>query len=105
MASSGKYTDLWTKQRTSIKDKLNNVIVKQSIQLNSEDFNKAGNRSDYTFNLEFVNGIVSNNIGGSAVVRDLAQVLENSSEIKEILKTGHYKINMDRQFCVWIERK
>lgn len=105
MASSGKYTDLWTKQRISIKDKLGNSTTKQSIQLNSEDFNKVGNRSNYSFNLEFVNGIISNNIGGSAVARDLAQVLENSNEIKEILKTGHYKINMDRQFCLWIERK
>ena len=105
MASSGKYTDLWTKQRIYIKDKLANATTKQSIQLNSEDFNKVGNRSNYSFNLEFVNGIVCNNIGGSAVARDLAQVLENSNEIKEILKTGHYKINMDRQFCLWIERK
>jgi hypothetical protein len=105
MASSGKYTDLWTKQRTSIQNKLNNATTKQSIQLNSEDFNKVGNRSNYSFNLEFLNGTVSNNIGGSAVARDLAQVLENSKEIKEILKTGHFKINMDRQFCLWIEKR
>jgi plasmid maintenance system killer protein len=105
MASSGKYTDLWTKQIKFIKDKLNDATTKQSIQLNSEDFNKVGNRSNYSFNLEFVNGIVRNNIGGSAVARDLAQVLENINEIKEILKTGHYKINIDRQFCLCIERK
>ncbi len=105
MASSGKYTDLWSKQRTSIQDKLKNAKTKQSIQLNSEDFNEVGNRSNYSFNLEFLNGIVSNNIGGSAVARDLAQVLANSKEIKEILKTGHFKINMDRQFCLWIGRK
>jgi len=105
MASTGKYTDLWTKQRISIKEKLGIATTKQSIQLNSDDFNKVGNRSSYSFNLEFVNGIVSNNLGGSAVARDLAQVLENSNEIKEILKTGHYKINMDRQFCLWIEKK
>ena len=102
---SGKYTDLWTKQRTSITDKLVNTTDKQTIQLNSEDFNNVGNRRNYSFNLEFINGIVSNNISGSAVARDLAQVLENSKDIKEILKTGHYKINMDRQFCLWIERK
>lgn len=106
MASSGKYTDLWTKQRESIKDKLNSItITKQSIQLNSEDFNRVGNRSNYSFNLEFENGIVSNNIGGSAVARDLAKILENSKEIKEILKTRYYKLNMDKGFCLWIERK
>lgn len=105
MASSGKYNDLWTKQRISIKDKLNNATTKQSIQLNSEDFNKVGNRNNYSFDLEILNGIVSNNIGGSAVARDLAQVLESSNEIIEILKTGHFKINMDKQFCLKIERK
>lgn len=105
MASSGKYSDLWAKQRSSIHDKLSNATTTQSIQLNSEDFNKVGNRNNYSFNLEFLNGTVSNNIGGSAVARDLAQVLENSKEIKEILKTGHFKINMDKQFCLWMVRR
>lgn len=105
MSSSGKYVDLWAKQRTSIKDKLKNATTQQSIQLNSEEFRNVGNRSNYSFNLEFENGIVSNNIGGSAVARDLAKVLETSIEIKEILKTGHFKINMDRGFCLWIQRK
>ena len=102
---SGKYTDLWIKQKIAIHDKLKNATTKQSIQLNSEDFDKVGNRSNYSFNLEFLNGVVSNNIGGSAVARDLAQVLKSSKEINDILKAGHFKINMDRQFCLWIERK
>jgi len=105
MVSAGKYTDLWTKQRIAIKEKLGIATTKQSIQLDSEDFDRVGKRSSYSFNLEFVNGIVGNNIDGSAVARDLAKVLENSKEIKEILKTGHFKINMDRQFCLWIEEK
>ncbi|OJV36896.1 MAG: hypothetical protein BGO29_01790 [Bacteroidales bacterium 36-12] len=105
MAPSGKYTDLWSKQRALIQVKLNNATTKQSIQLNSEDFNKVGNRSNYSFNLEFLNGIVSNNIDGSAVARDLAKVIEDSKEIREILKMGHFKFNMDRQFCLWIEKR
>lgn len=104
-SSSGIYCDLWTKQRMFIKDKLRNASTKQSIQLNSHDFNKVGNRKNYSFNLEFINCIVSNDNSGSAVARDLAQVLESSNEIKGILKTGHYKINMDKQFCLWIQRK
>ncbi len=58
----------------------------------------------YSFNLEFINGIVSNNIDGSAVARDLAKVLENSLEIKKILNLGHFKIRMDKDFCLWIEK-
>lgn len=107
MSSSGKYINLWTKHRVSIKDKLKSAEIKQSIQLNYEEFNNVGNRnkSNYSFNLEFENGIVSNNIGGSAVARDLKKVLEASNEIIKILKTGHYKLNMDKGFCLWIERK
>lgn len=105
ITSTGKYIELWKKQTTFIIEQLNNRANKKSIQLNSDDFNKVGNRITYSFNIEFVNGIVSNNTSGSAVARDLVEVLANSKEIKEILKTGHYKINMDKRFCLWIERK
>lgn len=105
MSSAGKYIDLWTKKRETIKEKLKVSQTKQSLQLSSDEFNRVGNRQNYSFNLEFVNGIVSNDIGGSAVARDLAKVLESSAEIREILKVGHFKINMDRQFCLWIEKK
>ena len=105
MSSSGKYFDLWLKQRSIIKDKLENSATKQSIQLNPEEFKKVGNRASYSFNLEFKDGIVANNVDGTAVARDLAKVLENSTDIKELLKEGHYKINMDRRFCLWIQKK
>lgn len=104
-SSSGKYIELWTKQRVSLNDKLKNNTIKQSIQLNSKDFNKVGNRKNYSFNLEFKNGTVINNISGSAVARDLAKVLEASDSIKETLRTGHFKIHMDKHFSLWIERK
>lgn len=104
-STPGKYTDLWTKHRTAITEKLKNADNKQSIQLNSKDFNNVGNRSNYSFNLEYKNGIVNNNISGSAVARDLAKVLENSTEIKEILKGEHFKIRLDKEFYLWIEKK
>ncbi len=105
MRSSEKYVDLWTKQRATITSKLKIAETKQSIQLNSEEFTKVGDRSNYSFNLEFKNGNVSNNTDGSAVARDLAKILKNSTEIKELLKSGHFKINMDRSFCLFIEKK
>lgn len=105
MQSSGKYVELWQKQRESIKELLKKSDSIQSLQLNPEEFRKVGNRNSYSFNLEYVNGIVSNNVDGSAVARDLDTVLENSPEIMGVLKTGHHKINMDRRFCLWIQRK
>ncbi len=105
MKPAGIYSEIWMKHRLSIQGKLKVAATRQSIQLNSEDFTNVGNRKIYSFNLEFVNGKVSNNIDGSAVARDLAKVLERSDKIKEILEIGHYKINMDKQFCLFIEKK
>lgn len=104
MNGSGKYIELWQKELKSIKKKLIASQQNQSIQLSSDEFNRAGNRQNYAFNLEFKDGVVNNNIGGSAVARDLANVLEGSSEIREILRKGHFKLNMDKQFCLWINR-
>jgi len=61
-----------------------------------------GNRQSYSFNLEFDDGVVSNNISGSAMARDLAAVLSNSSSIKSILKTGYFKFQMDNNFTLWV---
>jgi len=107
MSSQGKYIDLWTKKRNRIEEKLKVAAIEQSIQLNYEEFENVGDRAknNYTFNLEFNNGTVCNNVGGSAVARDLAKVLENSENIRELLKTGHYKFNLDRNFNLWIKKK
>ena len=104
MKTSKKYIDLWIAKRKEIKNRLKTASGKKLIQLNSDDFRKVGNRKKYSFNLEFRDGIVSNNIGGSAVARDLAAVLINSLEIKNILKSGHFKIRMDKEFILWIEK-
>ncbi len=104
MATSGKYTGLWAKQLDLIRTKVRIADPKQSIQLNRNEFMSVGNRKDYSFNLEFHNGAVSNNISGSAVARDLAETLVNSAEIREILITGNFKFNMDKAFCLWIHR-
>ena len=103
----GFYIDLWTSQRKTIREKLERVgASRASIQLNKDDFEDAGKRlkSGYGFNLEFKNGKVINNIGGSAVARDLAAVLTNDSTIKKILATGSFKINMGKDFCLYIQK-
>ena len=104
MKSSGKYIDLWTNHKEAIIEKLHLADKKQSIQLNKTDFERVGNRekSKYSFNLEFIDGIVSNNIDGTAVARDLARVLLNQLEVEKTLRSGHFKISMDKQFCLWI---
>ena len=75
-----------------------------SIVLNAKDFALVGNRKSYSLNLEFDDGIVSNNISGSAVARDLAEVLSTSSSVKSILKTGYFKFQMDKNFTLSISK-
>ena len=81
------------------------AIRKLSIQLSQEDFKKVGNRQSYSFNLEFSDGIVVNDIGGSAVARDLARVLEQNARIIKKLKGKHMKFNLDKGFTLWITNK
>ncbi len=94
------YVDLWNQHKPKILSALANASTKQTIELKEEDFQNVGNRKKYSFNLEFKDGFVSNNIGGSAVARDLARVLENTS----ILSTGHYKLNMGIHFILSIQK-
>jgi len=104
MKSSGKYLDLWTKHRELIYNKLLIASTRQTIQLEKKDFENVGNRvkSKYSFNLEFKDGVIFNDISGTAVARDLAKILLSSEKTKASLQLGHHKINMDRNFCLWI---
>lgn len=104
MSEQNKYLDLWSDKRNLIKEKLKIAQNLQSIQLSSSEFKTVGNRKDYSFNLEFENGRVKNDISGSAVARDLAKVLEGAPDVKAVLNSGHFKINMDKNFCLWIQK-
>lgn len=100
MSSSGKYIDLWSKKRGDIENILKNGNTKHALALNAKDFKQVGNRKSYTFNLEFKERKVSNNIKSSAVARDLEHVLSNS----ESIKVGHLKLNMDKDFILHIQK-
>ena len=102
--SQGKYSNIWQKALPAISEILGSSDSSKSITLNSKDFALVGNRKSYSFNLEFDNGIVSNNISGSAVARDLAAELTSSSFIKSVLNNGYFKIRMDKNFTLWISK-
>ena len=104
VGSQGKYSNIWRNELTTISEVLSSSASSGSITLNFEDFALVGNRQSYSFNLEFDDGVVSNSIGGSAVARDLAAELSNSSSMKSILKTGYFKFRMDNNFILWVSR-
>ncbi len=102
--SENKYTTLWQGYINKINSSLLQSDKPQSIQLDSKLFSQVGNRKSYAFNLEYKNGIVNNNIGGSAVARDLDKVISKSQAIKNTLKDGYYKINLDKEFLLHIKK-
>ena len=102
--SQGKYSNIWQNTLSEISKILGNSESSGSIELSSKDFALAGDRKDYSFNLEFDDGIVSNNISGSAVARDLAAELTSSSFTKSVLNNGYFKFRMDKNFTLWISK-
>jgi hypothetical protein len=82
----------------------NAVNDTQHYQMLKSEFEKYGNRqnSDYVFNLEIVNGKVANNVSGSAVARDLFDILKKGKESNELLTKNNYKINMGKSFILEI---
>jgi len=76
----------------------------QVLQLQKYEFEVSGNRKDsgYTFTLEIVNGLVSNNISGSAVARDLYDILLESEKVKSMFKEKNFKITLGREYILKI---
>jgi len=101
-----KYLATWKKYlpviRLHIKRSLNED---QSFKLNITDFESAGDRgkSGYTFNINMENGRVTNNISGSAVARDLFELLKNDEVIKGILQDKNVKISVGKSFLLSIK--
>jgi len=104
MKQKGKYLNIWQNALPAISEILGSSESSGSIKLNSKDFALVGKRKSYSFNLEFDDGVVSNTISDSAVKRDLATELSNSSSVKSILKTGYFKFRMDNNFTLWISK-
>tara|TARA_B100001105_G_scaffold239529_1_gene217508 strand:+ start:218 stop:742 length:525 start_codon:yes stop_codon:yes gene_type:complete len=104
VGSQGKYSNIWRNALPTISEILGSSAPSGSITLNFEDFVLVGNRQSYSFNLEFCDGNVSNNISGSAVARDLAAVLRSSSKIKSAIQDGVFKFRMDKNFTLWVSR-
>ncbi|MCX6265806.1 MAG: hypothetical protein NTW16_00400 [Bacteroidetes bacterium] len=101
-----KYEDIFKTVLPLIENAITDIAIRKlSIQLSQEDSKKVGNRQSYSFNLEFSDGIVANDIGGSAVARDLARVLEQNTRIIQKLKGKHMKFNLDKGFTLWITNK
>jgi hypothetical protein len=106
MKDSNIYNSLWQKYKPVIISKLKQAgIEQQEYQLSKHEFEAIGDRknSGYAINLEIENGILKNNIDGSAVARDLFEVLKSSATAKELMKNNYFKINLTKNFKLTIQ--
>ena len=83
------YTNKWKKHSVKFKAFLESDKTVETFQLSKHELENPGNRSKsgYTFNLVLKNGVTVNNIGGSAVARDLRDYLVDSPFFKKLLKS------------------
>lgn len=93
----GKYLHLWEKELPFIISAIKKNYDKK--ELRCEDFQASGDRvsSGYGFRLDIINGNVPTK-NGTAVARDLKQILENCREFKNIAKDKSILIRMGKSF-------
>lgn len=95
----GKYRQYWQELLPSIKAMIADDKPGR-LQLDKRHFELLGNRKDYSFNIQYVDGNVTNNLSGSAVARDLDHKIRASSDIRPLLAHGAYKIRMGKDFIL-----
>lgn len=100
-----KYIEIWEDVLPKIlrvlkEDKDNGVI-----SLDDSRFFNVGNRknSGYTFRLDIINGVVPCK-SGSAVARDLKQVLDSSIEFKKLAKDFYLIIRLNKEFKLHLSK-
>lgn len=100
----GKYTDIWKQQCTRILSALNGGRTTWTIP--SESFLEVGDRnsSGYNVSVTFVDGKCSQKLGGSAVARDLRDMIINVAQKEsDLFKGKTITMKMSKSFVFSIE--
>lgn len=99
------YYPLWKKKLPIIQVQMKNAVNgTKEIKMDKSEFESYGNRvvSDYFFNIEINNGKVVNNINGTAVARDLFDVLSADINCKKLLTNKYFKFSLGKEFVLRI---
>lgn len=105
MIETNLYYPLWKRYLPVFAIQIKKALAEeQEINFTQSDFHSLGNRnkSDYGFSLDLDNGKVKNNISGSAVARDLHEVLMTDIKVKDLLLGKHFKISMGKSYVLKI---
>jgi hypothetical protein len=101
------YYPLWKKYLPVISVQMRNALnAEKEIKMHKSEFEVYGNRviSDYFINLEIKNGKVVNNINGTAVARDLFDILSSDPNCKKLLANNYYKFSLGKEFVLRISK-
>ncbi|MBE6331462.1 MAG: hypothetical protein E7070_04010 [Bacteroidales bacterium] len=88
------YIDFWESYLDFFVDKFMHGGTMNDKTIDCNKLVTYGDRQKYTFHLLLENGKVSNNIGGSAVARDLYKVLSSHSAFDFITKKKRIAISL-----------
>lgn len=91
------YEHIWAKEAKSIIPVVR-IGSQSGKPLAGQPFFDAGNRKNYGFKLVINKGKVVNNIKGSAVARDLADVLLPLIAGDEQARNKHFEVKMSKDF-------
>lgn len=97
----GKYTEIWESELAFIKEATSKRNVSKK-KLSKAAFEAAGNRKNYGFRLDIMNGIVPTK-RGTAVARDLKAVLDEDEDFKDLAKDKYILIQMGKSFELKVE--
>ena len=100
------YTYIWNKYLPVIR-----ILLKKSsggeqlLRLNRDDFERAGTgrKAGYKFNIEFIEGKVSNVISGSDLASHLAAAMLEDTATKVVLRGGHFQVTLNTKFQLTIK--
>jgi hypothetical protein len=105
MKEKNLYYPVWQKYLPVITIQMKNAVngIKE-IKMSKSEFEFLGNRkvSDYLINLEINKSKIANNITGSAVARDLFEILSENKICKDLLSERYYKFSMGKDFILRI---
>jgi len=99
------YNAIWKKYLSVIRILLKRAMNEdQSLQLNASDFEKTGpqKKIGFNFTLKFSNGRVDDLASLSTTAKELAAVLLDEPQIKELFQRGDYHLTMNTKFVLGI---
>lgn len=100
---ANKYISIWEETLPEILVAIENGKQNFSIDMIEDDFKAVGNRKSYRFRLQTENGVVTNNIDGTAVARDLYDVLYASSSFMKLAKGKRIVLKMGVEYKLIVE--